>query len=142
MKRALFFILGGNKRIPLLLFCICAAFTSALAKTTIFDKVGASDGLNWIEANDDNVGTKAYIVYDMGNGDLRILSEAFKNSSTMKPTPCKYLNTDSKGYRVFEDELGRTIKLKDDTLIVINDSFHMMDPTVPYIFFYSPRTTN
>lgn len=132
---------GRDKRISMLLFCVCTFFTSALAKTTIFDKIGSSDGLMWIDAKDDKVGTSAYIVYDLGNSDFSILSEKLKNSSLIKPIPCKYIKTDAEGFRFFEDDNGSIIKIKGDILIIECKLIHMLDPTLPYIFYYNNRDT-
>lgn len=141
MKKTFNLFGGRDRRIPMLLFCVCTVFTSALAKTTIFDKIGASDGLTWIEAKDDKTEASAYIVYDLGNSDFSILSETFKNSSRIKPTPCKYINTDAEGVRVFEDNNGRIIKIKGNGLTIENELLHVLDPFSPYIFYYKNRDT-
>lgn len=139
MIKALNFWGGGRKRIPLFVLCICIAFTSAVAKTFIFDKFGASDGLSWVEAEDDTVGTASYIVYDMGNNDFSMLPETFKNNPKFKPTHCTYKYTDEEGFRVFEDEFGDEIQFKQNELIVVREMLHLLDPTVAYITYYRLR---
>lgn len=138
MKIAINLLGEGNKKIPLLLLFVCAAFTSALAESTFFYKIGATDGgMNWTEAEDDKLEAPAYIVYDMGNADFSILSVTFKNDSRIKPTPCKYLKTDADGFRIFEDDMGRLIKIKGTKLIIVHEMLHALDPFVPYIIIYS-----